>query len=75
MNKLYPISYDKSQWTIQGNRDTGYQILNKTSFDSCTLNGDVIGIEQIIDNEFLVYRRIMRDKYQIVRLKFDTTSH
>lgn len=74
MSRLYEISYDKNQWSIRGNRDTGYRIVNKTNFASCALNGDVIGIEQITKNEFLVYRRIMRDKWQIVRLKFDTTS-
>lgn len=75
MSRLYEISYDKSQWSIRGSRDTGYQIVNKRNFDSCVLHGDVIGIEQISDNEFLIYRRIMRDKWQIVRFKFDETNH
>lgn len=75
MSRLYEISYDKSQWSIRGSRDTGYRIVNKKNYDSCTLRGDIIGIEQVSDDEFLVYRRIMRDKWQIVRFKFDTNTH
>lgn len=75
MSRLYGISYDKSKWSIRGSRDTGYRIVNKNSFDSYTLRGDIIGIEQISDDEFLVYRRVMRDEWQIVRLKFDTNTH
>lgn len=75
MSRLYEISYDKNQWSIRGSRDTGYRIVNKKNYDSCTLRGDIIGIEQVSDNEFLVYRRIMRDEWQIVRFKFDTNTH
>jgi len=75
MSRLYEICYDKNQWSIRGSQDTGYRIVNKKNFDFCVLGGDIIGIEQISDDEFLVYRRIMRDKWHIIRLKFDFNSH
>ncbi len=75
MSRLYEISYDKNQWSIKGSRDSGYQIVNKKNFDAYALYGDIIGIEQISDDEFLVFSRIMRNKWQIARLKFDTNTH
>lgn len=75
MSRLYDISYNAEQWCIKGSRDTGYTILSKTTFDSCRLSGDIIGIEQVSDDEFLVYRRVMRDEWQIYRLKVDTVTH
>lgn len=75
MSRLYDISYNEEQWSITGSRDTGYTIINKTTFDSHRISGDVIGIEQVADDEFLVYRRIMRDEWQIFRFKADIVNH
>lgn len=75
MSRLYSISYNEEQWNIRGSRNTGYTIVNKTTFDSHRISGDVIGIEQVTDDEFLVYRRIMRDEWQIFRFKTDVINH
>ena len=69
MMRLYEISCNKEQWCVKGNRDDGYTLVNRTTLDSYSISGDVIGIEQISDDTFLVYRRIMRDKWQINRVK------
>lgn len=74
-SRLYDISYNEEQWSITGSRDTGYTVINKTTFDSHRISGDVIGIEQVTDDEFLVYRRIMRNKWQIFRFKADIVNH
>lgn len=75
MSRLYDINYNEEQWNIRGSRDTGYTLVNKTTFDSHRISGDIIGIEQVTDDEFLVYRRIMRDKWQIFRFKIDIVTH
>lgn len=71
MSRLYEISYNDNQWKITGSRYTGYTIIHRIALVSCRISGDIIGIEQVTDDEFLVYRRIMRDKWQIIRFKFD----
>lgn len=75
MSRLYDISYNDEQWILRGSRHTGYKLVNKKTFDSCSISGDIIGIEQVSDDEFLVYRRVMRDEWQIYKLKIDTFSH
>lgn len=64
MSRLYEISYNKNQWEVQGNRNTRYTLVNKKTLESYCIPGDVIGIEQITDDEFLVYRIIFRDEYE-----------
>ncbi|MCI8362688.1 MAG: hypothetical protein HFJ41_06185 [Clostridia bacterium] len=71
MSRLYEISYNDNQWHITGSRDTGYTLIHRISLVSCKISGEIIGIEQVTDDEFLVYRRIMRDIWQIIRFKFD----
>ncbi len=70
MSRLYDITYNEEQWSCKGSRDFGYTFVNKKTFDSYSVGGDIIGIEQIDDNSFLVYRRIMRDRWQISRVVF-----
>lgn len=70
MSRLYGITYNKEQWSCKGYRNLGYTFVNKKTFDSYSVGGDIIGIEQIDDNSFLVYRRIMRDRWQISRVVF-----
>lgn len=67
--RLYGISYNENQWSVKGSRDSGYTIVNKITFESYSISGDVIGIEQLTDDTFLVHRRTMRDEWQILRLK------
>ena len=73
MSRLYDITYNKEQWACQGSRNFGgYVFVNKKTLKSYPITGDIIGIEQIDDNSFLVYRRIMRDRWQISRVVFDS---
>ncbi len=72
MSRLYDITYNEEQWSCKGSRDFGYTFVNKKTLDSYRIYGDVIGIEQLGDNSFLVYRRIMRDKWQISRVVFNS---
>lgn len=76
MSRLHEISCNKKQWSIKGNRDIGrYNLINKKDLTLYRIPGDIIGIEQINDDEFLVYRIISCDewepgnKYQIARVK------
>jgi len=66
--RLYEISYNEEQWSIKECRDGGYNIVNKSTYDSFHINDDVIGIEQISDYIFLIHRQVMRDEWQIYRL-------
>lgn len=72
MNKLYGIKYDKNVWTIKGDYVSGYKISRNESSESHFLKGNsnIVGINQIADNSFLIYYEFMRDKWKIVRLKF-----
>lgn len=74
MSRLYDISYDKEKWVINGSRDTGYQIVRKETFTSYFVGGDIIGIEQVTDDAFLVYRRTMRNEWSIARIKLTGTE-
>lgn len=67
--RLYEIKCNEEQWNIRGSRDEGYIIVNTRTFECYSIPGDVIGIEQITDDTFLIYRRTMRDEWQILRLK------
>lgn len=70
MRRLYEISCNEEQWCVKGNRDDGYTLVNRTTLDSYSIPGDVIGIEQISDDTFLVHRwRTMRDEWQIRRFR------
>ena len=73
MSRLYDITYNKEQWVCKGSRNFGgYTFVNKKTFDSYSIAGDVIGIEQLEDNSFLIYRRIMREEWQISRVVFNS---
>lgn len=73
MSRLYGITYNEKQWSCKGSRESGsYTFVNKKTFDSYRIYGDIIGIEQLDDNSFLVYRRIMRDTWQISRVAFNS---
>ena len=70
MSRLYGISCNEEQWCVEGNRDDGYKLVNRTTLDSYSIPVDVIGIEQILDDTFLVHQwRTMRDEWQICRVK------
>ena len=70
MSKLYEISYNKRQWNITGSRETKYILLNLSTNKGYVACGDIIGICQVTDDEFLIHRRIQRYKWQILRVQF-----
>ncbi len=73
MSRLYDITYNEKQWVCKGSRKSGsFTFVNQKTFDSYRIYGDIIGIEQLDDNSFLVYRRIMRDTWQISRVVFNS---
>lgn len=72
--RLYEIKCNEEQWSIKGSRDEGYIIVDKITFESYSIPGDVIGIEQITDDTFLIHRRTMRDEWQILRYKLQGTK-
>lgn len=75
MSRFYGISYNEEQWSIEGSRDTRYTLVNKETLNIYPIRGNVVGIEQITDDEFLIYRIISYDewapgdKHQIARVK------
>lgn len=73
MSRLYDISYDKEKWVFNV-CDNGYQIVRKETFNSYFIGGDIIGIEQVTDDAFLVYRKIVRDAWEIARIKLTPTK-
>ena len=69
MSRLHEIQYNENQWHITSSRNSGYHIVNQNNHSSFSLGGDIIGIEQILDDTFLVFRRILRDRWQISRIR------
>lgn len=74
MSRLYEIGINKKQWIFRGCRNTGYELINKETYDSFSL-GNVIGIEQVSNDTFLVHRCIRRNRWQIEKLVFIKPSH
>ena len=69
MLDLYRITYNKKQWTTKKKGGT-LVFINKVDHNAYFIYGDIIGIAQIRDNEFLVYRRILRERWKIQRICF-----
>lgn len=67
MSRLYEITYNKKYWTIKGNRSNGYRFVRKAQFCNYFLYGDIIGIEQITDDSFLVYSKISYKEWALTR--------
>ena len=67
MSRLFEITYDKDKWVLKGTRDNGYTLVNKETYDSYDIGGDVIGIEQQDDGSFMVFKRVLLDEWQIYR--------
>lgn len=53
-NRLYGFNYNKEQWTIKNYRFNGYRIINNSTRDFVELNDNVVGIEQISDDNFII---------------------
>lgn len=70
MSRLYGITYNEKQWSCKKN-SISYIFVSKETFNIYKISADIIGIEQITFNSFLVYRRISKDKFQISHVVFD----
>ena len=68
-NILYDISCDEVNWVIKSSHDSSYTIINKNSYVAFHLSGDIIGINQIANDTFLIHRRLQRHRCEIYRLK------
>lgn len=69
MSRLYGITYNEDQWECKKDQSNRYYLINKKTSDSYHIRGSIIGIEQVDDNSFLVYRDCSRSTYEILRVK------
>lgn len=69
MSEFYDIMYDEKVWSIKGDRENGYRISKNDSYESHFLKGNIVGIYQVTNNSFLIYYKVMRDKWKVIRLK------
>ena len=77
MSRLYGVQVDGERWKVE-------LIENDDDYDSYKLvdrkNGEfyffnyIIGLEQVADNEFLVYRRLNHDDFVIERYKIQKSK-
>lgn len=78
MSRLHGITYNKKQWDCWSSRNyISYSLKNKKTLDTYSIVGDIIGMEQIDDSSFLVYRIIpgngrQIDRQQIIRMVFNS---
>lgn len=65
MSRLHEINCNKEQWlAIVNESEYTYTLVNQKTLHHYILYGDIIGIEQISDDEFLVFSVISRDEYE-----------
>lgn len=77
MSRLYGAQVDEERWrvTLINNNDNydSYKLVDKKNEEIYFFNY-IIGLEQVADNEFLVYRRLLDDfaieRYKIQKSKF-----
>lgn len=71
--RLYSIDVNKDEWIVTGNRDIGYKLTNKKDCFTYSISGDIIGIEQLDYNTFLVFKTIIstEDEAEIYKVKLD----
>lgn len=71
--KLHEISLNVKEWEvwkINGNQEFGYYFVEKKRRNGYFLEGNIIGINQIGENTFLIYRRSSADEWAIDRYRF-----
>lgn len=76
MNKLYETNVDENRWKvieISNKCFHTYRIVDKENDNTYFLN-NVIGVEQVTDDEFLVYKKYNWDEYIIERFKFENSK-
>ena len=70
MSRLYGTKYDSERWKVDLVDDTNYKtykIVDKENLEIYHFN-NIIGFEQVTNDEFLVYRRANHDCFEIKRL-------
>lgn len=76
MSRLYEAKVDKNKWKLKeicNDCYHSYMLENKETEEIYTIR-NVIGLEQISDNEFLVYKRVNRNDFEIKRYKLQDSE-
>lgn len=73
MSRLYGLDYDTDNWKITGDRQIGYRFIEKNSYETYRIPGDIIGIEQVhgSDNRFLIYGRYTRNEWLFMAVRLE----
>jgi hypothetical protein len=77
MNRLYNIDVDKTRWNvveINNKNYYTYKLIDKENDDTYILE-NIIGLEQINENEFLVYKRYSFDEFVITRYQLTNSKY
>ena len=75
MSRLYEIKVDEKRWKVvetDNKNYHSYKIVDKEQEEIYFLN-HIIGMEQVTEDEFLVYRRANYDYFEIVRCKLQNS--
>lgn len=76
MSRLYDVNIDEKRWKITELDDKNYhtyKLVDKEMEEVYYLN-HIIGVEQVNDDEFLIYRRASYDDFQICRYKLQDSK-
>lgn len=76
MSRLYGTKVDEKRWEIiETDRDIyySYKLIDKDKENTYFLN-HIIGVEQVLEDEFLVYRRASSNDFEIARYKFENSK-
>lgn len=69
MKRIEGVNIDTTKWDVNSYYSTGYILKEKETGNSYELCGDIIGVEQVSDYEFIVCRRMFYDQYHMYRFK------
>lgn len=76
MSRLYEVKVDKKRWKIVETDNENYhtyKLIEKEKEEIYFLR-HIIGVEQVTDDEFLVYRRVNYDDFEIARYKLQNST-
>lgn len=76
MSRLYEAKVDENRWKIvetDNKNYHSYELIDKEKEENYYLN-HIIGVEQVLEDEFLVYRRASEDYFEIVRCKLQNSK-
>ena len=76
MSRLYGTEYDKKRWKVKQFNDDDYPSYNLIDLENGEIYQfrNIIGFEQVCDDEFLVYKRYSYDEFQITRYKLNNSN-